>query len=33
MKTLASIISCPGELKACIALGNPCENEYIEYRL
>ncbi|MGD1118446.1 MAG: C45 family peptidase [Dehalococcoidales bacterium] len=33
MKTLASIISCPAEQKAFIALGNPCENEYLEYKL
>ena len=32
-KTLISIITCPGEQKAFIALGNPCENEYIEYKL
>ena len=33
MKTLYSIISSPGEQKAYIALGNPCENEYFEYKL
>jgi isopenicillin-N N-acyltransferase like protein len=33
MKTDASIISSPKEQKAFICLGNPCENEYIEYRL
>jgi isopenicillin-N N-acyltransferase-like protein len=33
MKTLVSIMSCPQERKAYIALGNPCENEYIEYQL
>jgi isopenicillin-N N-acyltransferase-like protein len=33
MKTLVSIISCPEEQKAYIALGNPCENEYLEYKL
>jgi isopenicillin-N N-acyltransferase-like protein len=33
MKTLVSLINCPKERKAYIALGNPCENEYIEYRL
>jgi isopenicillin-N N-acyltransferase-like protein len=33
MKTLLSLISCPKERKAYIALGNPCENEYIEYQL
>jgi isopenicillin-N N-acyltransferase-like protein len=33
VKTLVSIIFCPKERKACIALGNPCENEYVEYRL
>jgi len=33
MKTLVSIITCPGEQKAYIALGNPCENEYSEYKL
>lgn len=32
-KTLASIITCPKELKAFIAFGTPCENEYFEYRL
>jgi isopenicillin-N N-acyltransferase like protein len=33
MKTLLSIISRPGERKAYIALGNPCENDYFEYGL
>ncbi len=33
MKTLVSLISCPKEQKAYIALGNPCENEHIEYHL
>jgi len=33
IKTLVSLISCPKERKAYIALGNPCENEYAEYRL
>jgi isopenicillin-N N-acyltransferase-like protein len=33
MKTLVSFISCPKEQKAYVALGNPCENEYIEYQL
>jgi isopenicillin-N N-acyltransferase-like protein len=33
MKTLLSIISCPGEQKTYVALGNPCENEYFEYIL
>jgi isopenicillin-N N-acyltransferase-like protein len=33
MKTLLSVISCPGEQKTYIALGNPCENEYFEYTL
>lgn len=33
MKTLVSIISCPGKQKAWIALGNPCESEYLEYGL
>jgi isopenicillin-N N-acyltransferase-like protein len=33
MKTLLSIISCPKEQKVYIALGNPCENEYMEYKL
>jgi hypothetical protein len=33
MKTLVSIINCPKERKAWIALGNPCENEYFEYFL
>ena len=33
MKTLISIISCPEEKKAYIAIGNPCESGYFEYRL
>ena len=33
MKTLVSLISCPKVKKAYIALGNPCENEYVEYCL
>ena len=33
MKTVVSIISCPKEQKSYIAVGNPCENEYYEYRL
>lgn len=33
MKTLVSIISCPGKQKAYIALGNPCQSEYLEYGL
>ena len=33
MKTVVSIISCPKEQKAYICHGNPCENEYFEYRL
>jgi len=33
MKTLVSIISCPGEQKAYVCYGNPCENEYLEYTL
>jgi isopenicillin-N N-acyltransferase-like protein len=33
MKTLVSLISFPKERKAYIALGNPCENEYVEYQL
>ena len=33
MKTVASIITVPGEQKMHIALGNPCENEYIKYEL
>ncbi len=33
MKTLVSIISCPGKQKAWIALGSPCENDYLEYSL
>lgn len=33
MKTVVSIISSPKAQKASIALGNPCENEYIDYFL
>jgi isopenicillin-N N-acyltransferase like protein len=33
MKTVVSIISGLEEQKAYIALGNPCENEYFEYKL
>jgi isopenicillin-N N-acyltransferase like protein len=33
MKTLVSLISCPKERKVYIALGGPCENEYLEYQL
>lgn len=33
VKTLVSLISCPKERKAYIALGNPCGNEYLEYQL
>jgi isopenicillin-N N-acyltransferase-like protein len=33
IKTLFSFISCPKERKVFIALGNPCENEYVEYQL
>ena len=33
MKTLISIISCPEEQKVYIAAGNPCETEYVEYRM
>jgi isopenicillin-N N-acyltransferase-like protein len=33
VKTIASIVSCPKRQKMHIALGNPCENEYIEYEL
>ena len=33
IKTLLSIISCPKDRKAYIALGNPCENEHMEYQL
>ena len=32
MKTVASIITIPGEQEMHIALGNPCENEYIRYQ-
>ncbi len=32
-KTLFSIITSPEEQKAFIAYGNPCENEYLEYKL
>jgi isopenicillin-N N-acyltransferase-like protein len=33
MKTVASLISYPKEQKMYLAHGNPCENEYIEYKL
>ncbi len=33
MKTVLSVINSPKERKAYIALGNPCENEYVEYQL
>ena len=33
MKTVVSVINSPKERKAYIALGNPCENEYLEYQL
>lgn len=33
MKTLISIISCPGERKVYVAAGNPCDTEYVEYRM
>jgi isopenicillin-N N-acyltransferase-like protein len=33
MKTVASLISYPKEQKMYIAHGNPCQNEYIEYKL
>ena len=33
MKTLISIISCPGDQKVYIAAGNPCETEYVEYQM
>lgn len=33
MKTVASIITRPKDQKMHIAIGNPCENEYIEYQL
>jgi isopenicillin-N N-acyltransferase-like protein len=32
-KTLISIITLPKEQKAFISCGNPCENEYLEYKL
>ena len=32
-KTLISIISCPEDQKIWVAAGNPCETEYIEYRM
>ncbi len=32
MKTVASIITIPSEREMHIALGNPCQNEYIEYK-
>ena len=33
MKTVLSVINSPKERKAYISLGNPCENEYVEYQL
>jgi isopenicillin-N N-acyltransferase-like protein len=33
MKTLLSVINSPRERKAYITLGNPCENEYVDYQL
>jgi isopenicillin-N N-acyltransferase like protein len=33
MKTVASVINSPREQKMYIARGNPCENEYVEYKL
>jgi isopenicillin-N N-acyltransferase-like protein len=33
LKTVASIITCPKDKVMHIAIGNPCENEYIEYQL
>lgn len=33
MKTLISIINLPEEKKVYIAVGNPCKNEYIEYKM
>jgi isopenicillin-N N-acyltransferase-like protein len=33
MTTRASMICVPGEQKMYVANGNPCENEYIEYKL
>jgi isopenicillin-N N-acyltransferase-like protein len=33
MKTLISIINVPEEKKVYIAVGNPCKNEYIEYKM
>lgn len=32
-ETLVSIINCPKKRTAYIALGNPCQNEYLEYQL
>jgi len=33
MKTVLSVINSPKERKAYIALGNPCQNEFLEYCL
>jgi isopenicillin-N N-acyltransferase-like protein len=33
LKTVASIITCPKDKVMHIAIGNPCENEYIQYQL
>ncbi len=33
IKTLASLIASPREHKILLGLGNPCENEFVEYRL
>ena len=33
IKTVASVISYPKEQKMYIAYGNPCEKEYVEYKL
>ena len=33
MRTVLSVINSPKERKAYIALGNPCQNEYLEYFL
>ncbi|MBN2238428.1 MAG: hypothetical protein JW712_01535 [Dehalococcoidales bacterium] len=33
MKTLISIINVPARSTFYVALGNPCENEYVEYRM
>jgi hypothetical protein len=32
-ETLVSIINYPKKRTAYIALGNPCQNEYLEYQL